>query len=117
MSEFPFSTDNILEQCGGNADIGIAVLDEFLNQVPTDQAEMQNGLDNNELITTSKAAHRMKGTAGVLGADNLRSICAALEISAKEGNHDDANKLFQELKSELTRCVDYVQTAQQKLKG
>ncbi|MDR2171610.1 MAG: Hpt domain-containing protein [Planctomycetaceae bacterium] len=116
MSEFPFSTENILEQCGGNAATAIIVLDEFLNQAPADEAEMLAGLNNNTLITTSKAAHKLKGTAGVLGAEKLHAICAALEIAAKEERTEDAKKLFADLQTESKRCVEYVPIAQQKLK-
>jgi HPt (histidine-containing phosphotransfer) domain-containing protein len=116
MSDFPFSVENILEQCGGNAAIAATVLDEFLNQVPTDEAEMLDGFNQNTLITTSKAAHRLKGTAGVLGADKLHPLCAALEVAAKENRVNDAKKLFDELKAEAKRCIDFVPTAKQKLK-
>jgi HPt (histidine-containing phosphotransfer) domain-containing protein len=116
MSDFPFSVENTLEQCGGNADVAATVLDEFLNQVPADVAEMQDGFNQNSLITTSKAAHRLKGTAGVLGADKLHPLCAALEIAAKENRANDAKKLFDELKTEAKRCVDYVPAAKQKMK-
>ncbi|MDR1289964.1 MAG: Hpt domain-containing protein [Planctomycetaceae bacterium] len=115
MSEFPFSVENILEQCGGSAGTSVIVLGEFLNQVPVDEAEMQDGFNNNTLITTSKAAHRLKGTAGVLGAEKLHALCAALEVAAKEERAEDAKKIFDDLKIESKRCIDYVPTAKQKL--
>ncbi|MDR2346324.1 MAG: Hpt domain-containing protein [Planctomycetaceae bacterium] len=115
MSEFPFSVESILEQCGGNAAVALEVLKELMNQVPADETEMQSGFDSNTLITTSKAAHRLKGTAGVLGADKLHALCAALEIAAKEERFDDAKKIFDELKTESKRCIDYVPIVQQKL--
>ncbi|MDR2762465.1 MAG: Hpt domain-containing protein [Planctomycetaceae bacterium] len=115
MSEFPFSVENILEQCGGNAGVAGDVLKEFLNQAPVDESEMKNGIDGNSLLATSKAAHRLKGTAGVLGADNLHALCAALEIAGKDGRADDAKKLFNDLQAEIKRCIDYVPVVQQKL--
>ncbi|MDR1478921.1 MAG: Hpt domain-containing protein [Planctomycetaceae bacterium] len=115
MSEFPLSVENILEQCGGSAGTSVIVLDEFLNQVPVDEAEMQDGFNSNTLITTSKAAHRLKGTAGVLGADKLHALCAALEIAAKEGHAEEAKKIFADLQVESKRCIDYVPAAKQKL--
>ncbi|MDR2644315.1 MAG: Hpt domain-containing protein [Planctomycetaceae bacterium] len=115
MNEFPFSLENILEQCGGSASTALLVLNEFLSQVSSDEAEMQNGLDTNVLIKTSKAAHRLKGTAGVLGAEKLHALCAALEIAAKEDRATDTIKIFADLQAESKRCIDYVPTVQQKL--
>jgi HPt (histidine-containing phosphotransfer) domain-containing protein len=115
MSEFPFSVENILEQCGGNAGVAGDVLKEFLNQAPVDETEMKNGIDTDTLLTTSKASHRLKGTAGVLGADNLHALCAALEIAGKENRMEDAKKIFDNLKTEIKRCIDYVPVVQQKL--
>ncbi|MDR1484266.1 MAG: Hpt domain-containing protein [Planctomycetaceae bacterium] len=111
MSDFPFSLENVLEQCGGSTVTVVSVLNEFLNQVPTDEAEMLDGFNTNTLITTSKAAHRLKGTAGVLGADKLHTLCAALEIAAKENRAEDAKKIFADLQAETKKCISYVPDA------
>ena len=106
----------VLEQCGGNKMIAGAVLEEFLNQVPADIGEMESGLVSGDLLTTSKAAHRLKGTAGVLGAVRLHPLCAELELAAKGGDTAKAAALFTELKAEAQRCVDAVPAGMEMLK-
>jgi HPt (histidine-containing phosphotransfer) domain-containing protein len=114
-SELPFSMETLMEQCGGMATVVESVLDAFLEQVPTDTNEMETGLANGDLLTVSKAAHRLKGTAGVLGASKLHPLCAALELAGKQGNANEAAKIYSELKSEAQRCVAAVPHAKAKL--
>ncbi|MDR3196427.1 MAG: Hpt domain-containing protein [Planctomycetaceae bacterium] len=110
-SELPFSLETLMEQCGGSKAVAETVLDEFLKQVPADTSEMESCLANGDLITVGKAAHRLKGTAGVLGAMKLHPLCAALELAGKQENPDEAAKIYGELKIEAQRCIDAVPAA------
>lgn len=113
--DLPINLDTVLEQCGGKAEIAGMVLDEFLNQVPTDIGEMEQCLASGDLITAGKAAHRLKGTAGVLGAAKLHPLCASMELAGKEQRADDAAKFLVELKAEAERCVAAVPTVKELL--
>ena len=107
----PFSVDTLKEQCGGNKDVIAVVLDEFLIQAPTDTSEMDAGLTAGDLVKAGKAAHRLKGSAGVLGATALFTLCLELEMACKENNLETSKKTLTELKLEAGRCVDAVPVA------
>ncbi|MDR0520545.1 MAG: Hpt domain-containing protein [Planctomycetaceae bacterium] len=113
--EFPFKIETLLEQCGGNKMVGETILDEFLIQVPADTKEMEECLAKGDLTQAGKAAHRLKGTAGVLGASQLHALCYALEIAGKEGNAEGAAKSYPELKAEADRCLAAVPEARTRL--
>jgi HPt (histidine-containing phosphotransfer) domain-containing protein len=113
-NELPFSMETLMEQCGGMTSVVVSVLDAFLEQVPTDTNEMETCLANGDLLTVSKAAHRLKGTAGILGASKLHPLCAALELAGKQGNADEAAKIYNELKTEAQLCIDAVPAAKAK---
>ena len=115
MSDLPFRIETLLEQCGGNRDIGKIVFEEFLLQVAEDSNEIKACLDRGDLIQAGKVAHRLKGSAGVLGADRLHSFCLALETAGKDEDAEDAAKFFLELKAEIERCVAAVPEAQTQL--
>ena len=104
----PFTMATVLEQCGGNKAIAEAVLEEFLNQVPTDISEMESCLASGDLLAASKAAHRLKGTTGVLGAVRLHPLCAEMEMTSKSGDAAKATEIFAVLKTESQTCVDAV---------
>lgn len=104
----PFTMATVLEQCGGNNMVAGMVLEEFLNQVPTDLAEMEAALTGTDLLPASKAAHRLKGTAGVLGAKLLHPLCAEMEHVSKAGDAAKAKEIYGALKAEAQRCVEAV---------
>lgn len=114
-TDFPFKIETLLDQCGGSKDVGGMVLDEFLVQVETDVKEMQSCIASGDLMQVNKAGHRLKGTAGVLGASNLHSLCLAIETAGKEGNAEEVTKIYSELKAEADRCIAAVPEARSRL--
>jgi len=113
--DFPFKIETLLEQCGGNKAIGEVILDEFLIQAAADTKEMADCLANSNITQAGKVGHRLKGTAGVLGASQLHTLCFALETAGKEGNAEEANKAYHDLKAEADRCVAAVPEARTRL--
>ena len=111
----PISIETLMEQCGGMAPVVSSVLEEFLTQVSTDVGEMETKLAGGDPLAASKAAHRLKGTAGVLGASKLHSLCAAVEMAGREGRTDDAVQSLTELKVEAQNCVDAIPIIRQQL--
>jgi len=114
--DLPFTMAMILEQCGGSSSTAVMVLEEFLNQVPTDVGAMETCLASGDLLTASKAAHRLKGTAGVLGAVRLHPLCAEMELTCKSGDAAKAVETFDQLKAEAQACVDAVPRGMELLK-
>ena len=114
-NDFPFKIETLLEQCGGNKDVGGMILDEFITQVAADIKELESCLADNRLVQAGKVGHRLKGTAGVLGATDLYAHCVALEAAGKKENAEDVVKVFPELKTEVNRCLDAVPEARNRL--
>ena len=113
--DFPFKIETLLEQCGGNKEIGGIVLDEFLVQIDADIKEIESCLASGDLVQAGKVGHRLKGTAGVLGAAKLHALCFALETAGKEGDAETAAKTSPDLKAEADRCVAAVPEARNRL--
>ena len=108
---FPFKLETLLEQCGGNKEVGKIIFDEFLVQIADDMKDMADNIAGGDLVQVGKRGHRLKGTAGVLGASKLHSLCYAIEIAGKEGNAEETAKIYSELKAEADRCVAAVPEA------
>ena len=113
--DFPFKIATLLEQCGGSKEVGEIILDEFLVQVETDTKEMESCLASGDLIQAGKVGHRLKGTAGVLGASKLHSLCFAIETAGKAGDAEAVINAYPELKAEAERCVAAVPEARTRL--
>lgn len=52
-----------------------------------------------------KAAHRLKGSSGLLPGDAVCELADCLEIAALAGNAVQAGAVFGELEGELRRCL------------
>jgi HPt (histidine-containing phosphotransfer) domain-containing protein len=116
MSEdFPITIATLLEQCGGNKAIGEVILDEFLVQIDADTKEIEECLANGNIVQAGRVGHRLKGTAGVLGATKLHTLCFALESAGKAGNTAEAANVYVNLKAEADRCVAIVPEAKTRL--
>ena len=113
--EFPFKVETLLEQCGGSKAVGEMILEEFLTQVATDITEIESCLAAGDLAQAGKVGHRLKGTAGVLGASKLHSLCFAIEMAGRDGNAETAAQTIPELKAEVDRCVAAVPETRKRL--
>ena len=102
--ELPFTVSVLLEQCGGCNDIAKIILEEFVIQVADDTKEIERGFADGDLIRVGKLGHRLKGSAGVIGAKALSALCASLETAGKEGNAETAAQIYTALKAEAERC-------------
>ena len=114
-NDSPFSLKTLLEQCGGNKDIGKVILDEFLIQLAADTKELEACLASGDLGQVGKVGHRLKGTASVLGAEVLHSLCFTLEIAGKNGNAEEAAETYAALIVEADRCAGAVPGAKGQL--
>jgi HPt (histidine-containing phosphotransfer) domain-containing protein len=113
--DFPFKIETLLEQCGGSKAVGEMILDEFLTQVATDTQEVADCLASGNLTQAGKVGHRLKGTAGVLGASKLHELCFVIEIAGRDGNAEKANAAYPDLKIEADRCAAAVPEARNRL--
>ena len=109
---FPFKITTLMEQCGGNRDVAKVILDEFIIQVANDIKEIETCIAGGNLVQVGKVGHRLKGTAGVLGAAELYTLCFALETAGKGENAEEVAKIVPELTVEANRCVAAVPEAQ-----
>ena len=113
--DFPIKVKTLLEQCGGNKDIGEVILDEFLAQVVADIQEIEACLASGDLSQAGRVGHRLKGSAGVLGADKLYDICVSMEMAGKNENAEEVAGVFSALKIEVDRCIAAVPEAKTQL--
>ncbi len=75
---------DLLERQIGAAAFG-QVCDAFLGQVPADLALLESAIDAGETGVATSLAHKLKGSAAGVGADDLRQQLRELEL-ALEGN-------------------------------
>ncbi|MDZ7637821.1 MAG: Hpt domain-containing protein [Bryobacterales bacterium] len=72
----------------------------FLEDSPQQLLALQRALQNADLAEVEKRSHRLKGSAGSIGAVRLREICGALEEAARSGQAPvGGEEVFAEMQS------------------
>ena len=68
----------------GKADKYLNLLDKFIKHSADTMAEVQNSISNSDHPTAQRQAHSLKGAAGSLGLESLRTAAAKLEAALRE---------------------------------
>lgn len=80
----------------------------FVEHTPTSMTELKVAFENQDFLTISKIAHRMKPSIDNMGIDSLKNPIRELESSAKMENIDE-NKvasLIEKIRSTLVKVID-----------
>jgi CheY-like chemotaxis protein/nitrogen-specific signal transduction histidine kinase/HPt (histidine-containing phosphotransfer) domain-containing protein len=101
-----FDFTNLLEMVGGDEGMIKELLLGFREEMDSIQSDIEARIQENKLHEAGKLFHRVKGTAGNLGAMGLSEISATLETSLKRNvldsrDYDKFKNLFQQTKSVL----------------
>jgi PAS domain S-box-containing protein len=73
----------LLDLCGGNATTAQEILSDFIATTKADLLVMQDFLQQNEKPGVARQAHRIKGSAAMIGARDLADRAKNLEFYAK----------------------------------
>ena len=104
----PIDRDRLLEQCLGNVDFALMMLDEFAKTSPSRLEGFDTALAEHNHATIASKAHALKGTAGVLAANTLMETCSNLESFAKDEDWNLTRDLVQQLHHEMQRAIDFI---------
>ena len=66
-------------------DLADELIELFLEDSPKQLLALQRAIQNADLGEVEKRSHRLKGSAGSIGAVRLREICEVLETTARAG--------------------------------
>ena len=91
----------------------VELIDIFLDDIPGQIEWLRRGAGESDPDEVKKAAHRIRGAAGNVGAERLSGLCADLEKGAREHDLPPLAELLDGVEQEWVR----VQAALQALKA
>lgn len=100
-----FDWDAALSRMGGDPDIFAQVFTLFRSGWEEIQRNVPAALENGDLAVVAAAAHRMKGSAGNLGAVRVGDLAGRLEEAARRGHDGDLGPLWLALDEAVERFV------------
>jgi CheY-like chemotaxis protein len=108
LANMPIDLKRAATEFGGDRELMMTVLTSFLETADEQIQPMQRaaGLGDAEILRTE--AHRIKGGAANLTAMALSQAAAEVEVSAKQGDLDQAGRALETLVQEFQTLKDYV---------
>ena len=101
----PFDAAAALDRCMGDVGFLDTLLASFVKAAPGSLDEINRGLSDADAEATTRAAHSLKGAAGMITANTLREHAARVETLAHEGDLAAAADHLDQLRDEAERCV------------
>jgi len=117
MENPPFTLSALRERCTGNTTLALSILEKFELQLNQAAAQIEYSLQEGDAAEVARVSHSLKGTAGVLSAEALRSGLAELEQYGRKEELERAQSCFANLRREIERCADYATQARSELRG
>jgi len=98
-----YDRNKLVELFGGNPSIIAEVEREFFETARDVAREIAATED---LATIARAAHRLKGASGMIGAASLREIAEAVERAAKAQDLDTVRGMHDRFCGEVTKVAE-----------
>jgi two-component system, sensor histidine kinase and response regulator len=90
--------DRLNKDVGGNIDRPIR---RFLKNLPRRISDISDAISNQAPGQLETTAHKLKGSAATVGAEQLASMCRQLEVMGKNGNFPENQKFMNDLAEEV----------------
>ena len=76
----------------------------------SDVEKINSGLEENNAVNVSQAAHSIKGAAANLGFQEIASLSKDIEMNAKEGNLQGIEEKVSSIVQELNKIENAIKT-------
>jgi Amt family ammonium transporter len=104
----PIDVAALFARCMGNMEFAASLLDEMQSS----GADLVEGIARlvaaQDAAGAAEAAHALKGAAGIVAAEPLRSLAADIEAAGKSGDLESVASLVEGLRREMQRCLAVV---------
>ncbi len=104
----PVDWGAFLRSMDGDESLARELVDLFIESGDETLAAILNALGANDYAAVSEQAHSLKGASANLRAAATTEAAARLEAAAKAGDRPQIDTLATELKTEVTRTIDYL---------
>jgi len=92
-----------LDRMGGDGEILVSLLDLFATELPSIMSSIRVAAASHDGPALNRAAHRLKGSVSVFGAEAAAGAALRLETMAREGTMGDIRGAQAELEKEIAR--------------
>ncbi|MDM8517174.1 response regulator [Desulfobacterales bacterium HSG16] len=107
-NEFPINIDRALKRVMGEPSFLEQLLEEFIKSIPTRMEILISAIDENDAKALKNEAHRLKGTAASVSADQISGCAFLLEKMGIEKDLSEGEKVIELLEQEIENMIKFV---------
>ena len=100
-----YDRDKLIELFGDDPATLAEVEREFIDTARTAEREIK---ETDDFVAIARAAHRLKGASGMIGAVSLHTVAEAVERAAKAGDLPGVRRLQETFSREVARVAQQV---------
>ena len=108
LSGPPLQLSVALRRVDGDLDLLQELVKTFQEDLPERIQRLRAAIDRGDSQETARSAHSLRGSLGILAAQQAQSLATELETLAAEGRLDEAARLYPTFESELGRLSAFV---------
>jgi len=102
----PIDRKNLLQRCMGNSALVEKLLSTFLDTLPSERNSLSEAIENNDLSSVSRIAHKLLGTASNMCAIPLSDAALEIEQAARNNQSDLVSKRWSDLDKRFENLMD-----------
>jgi PAS domain S-box-containing protein len=107
-SPLPIDRGALLARCMGNLEFAQSLLSDFERDLPERVQQIAQRIHQGDARATAESAHALKGAAGTVTAEPLRTLAAEIEAAGKAGDLPQVASLVNQLCAETQRCLRFI---------
>jgi two-component system, sensor histidine kinase and response regulator len=107
----PFQIASLLELCRNDAESVSTILEKFTVEIASTLKQTEALIPAGRTEEARKLLHTLKGTAGILFADDLHKTASRFEQAIRSGQMEQFPDCLDRLRTEIGRCLEYVPKA------
>lgn len=106
VEEDPVNLDNLRNNAMGDEEFVLEIIAMFVSQGEEQIKKLKDQCTDGENDIWVEVAHSLKGTAGVVGAENMRELCGKAQ-KLKDGTLDERETFVQEIEAKYMDAKNY----------
>jgi signal transduction histidine kinase/HPt (histidine-containing phosphotransfer) domain-containing protein len=110
-SDQPIDHEALLAEWDGDAEFVARMFEMFLRQTTCDVTDLRAACEGGDTAAVARLAHRIKGSAGELGAQALRPRAANLEAIGRASDLSQASTCMHALQADFDRLCSQIMKA------
>ena len=104
----PFEANRLIQELSDQPERVRYLIGVFIREMQMDLNRLMEALDLLDAEKVTRISHRIKGAAGLIGAEPIRAAAALIEALGRQGNLDMALTHTADLQNQFSQFCTYI---------